>query len=159
MYFDIKSKLSNFINYTNRLLHIASMIYFKYRKDYPVDDEMMQYNAFYSICLFCSYNKIQPSLSYIYDCELNFKEEGELFQDLLYLYSKWSLGIKEDAIYHYCRIISDLLEKKALEKSTCGYILVPDFLAYFSDVKNYLEELENGQISNKAEKNLFDVAL
>lgn len=148
----IEYKINQFINFTLELAHDATVTFFIYKREYPIDEEFILFNSFYSLVLYCVYINKEPTLGFICHVEVDFYDKDKVYQDALALYSRWIENGFDAALYSYCSILNNVITKRALAKAEKSYILVPDFLTKQKEIREKLELISNEKVVQTIDK-------
>lgn len=136
---DFEQKREKFATFVNDLIHREVSIFFPLKKDYPLDEEFLRLSSFYSFLLFDAYHKRKPSLPEV-GLFLTGGDVAPLFQDALYWFSSWTQAGLDDSLSSFCERINGLILKKAREKSSAPWLLLPDFRGRAGTISRQLQE-------------------
>lgn len=135
---------STFIQHLNQMVHDQTMVYYRNREKYPIDNDVIQANTFYAKILFDIAFNTEPTLDQF--ASLEFRESPEMvYQGALYLYYVWKNRGLIGAADSYCRHINNVVERSAAAKAPGETTLLPDFSCSKGEVVEQLLRMSNKQ--------------
>ena len=102
---------SEFIAFVNETVHDSTKVFYRYKKNYPIDQEALDEIDEMALVLFAlSRNKAPANPAYAH------------------LYKNWSEGGLEFAVTQFCHLINGIIQRKAFEKQDKPYYLLPNMM-------------------------------
>lgn len=135
-----EERRESFTSFVNDLIHREVSIFFPLKKDYPLDDEFRRLCSFYSFLLFDAFHNKKPSLPEVGLFLDAGGDAGRLLQDALYWFSTWTGKGLEGSLFSFCERINELILKKAREKCTAPWLLLPDVRGRVGTISRRLQK-------------------
>ena len=123
--FQTNAKLE-FIDCVNQLLHEATSIFYFYRSDYPIDDELIKANIALAGALFDHFHRRE--------IEADADENEALVREI-------AQSEKGEDIHVYARIMNDKIAERAQNKNNREYLLLPNVESLSLQIEELLENV------------------
>lgn len=125
-----------FANFVFDFVSKDTLIYFRGKKEHPIDQGCIKLLGLYSYVFFDASNGVRPSIP-----EIGLFLEGggdiaSLYQDACYWFDRWRKN--EDVLARcdsFCEELNSILLKKAREVCEDAWLLLPDFRARREEVR------------------------
>ncbi len=137
----------SFSLFINGLIQTEVSLFFPLRSEYPLDGEFTRATSMYSFLLYDAYFKVEPTLQEVGLFLGEGKDAGELYQDSLYWYKRWSSEDVSISSLSFCELINKLVLAKASAKKKTPWLLLPDFRSMRRAIERKLvgdPEIEKG---------------
>ena len=125
--------IAYFVSRANNLIHETTKPFYRFRSEYPINDDLLKKCSILSAAYYFRRKGIQPTLSIVEDLGMSEEE----FREVQVFYERFSEDPRA-CFYDYSFEVEKLIKESAQSRGALGYIMVPQFCGKRREIDSYL---------------------